>query len=373
MPNLYSTLWGMDPETEASITEEFLQNRNQRELPMSLYWELDVIPWSVWASRVYMHFIRRAGKDGKIYPSYASIGEQCFRATMPNAKSESLRRRAIEAVKELINLGLICRLHRSAASGNNQSNIYLLCRTSEWLESAKVATPPQRGPSGKRQGKTRKSRQGGDPGSPPGVVGTPPGDGGALKDIQIEENQRKGIQPLTAPAGGGDTEWLAALGGRLADAHRPQEATAIHQAPPTKASEQQDARNVFPVAPEIAPRPRKEVMPAAVLNPMKAAVAEGCWPGETPGDWGYITNAAKSLISQGFTPEEVRTMCAELHENSGWSGKVTPGAIAKYALTWRTSKKKLAPTPKVKGLHANYEANLQAACEAFSDLPKRDW
>ena len=76
-------------------------------LPMQIHSELDDFPLSAEAFRVYAHLVRRAGKSRKAWPSYQNIGETCFRASYPNAAKSTLKIKAIDAVRELVDHRLI--------------------------------------------------------------------------------------------------------------------------------------------------------------------------------------------------------------------------------------------------------------------------
>ena len=75
---------------------------------------------------------RRAGKDNCAWPSYAAIGEQCFRANWPAAGADTLKRHAIAAVNELISFGLIRKEKRTADDGGDATNAYYLTPQKEW-------------------------------------------------------------------------------------------------------------------------------------------------------------------------------------------------------------------------------------------------
>jgi hypothetical protein len=105
------------------------------DLPFQIHFELDDAPLSVWAFRVYAHLVRRGGRDGKIFPSYQTIGEMCFRSTYgPTANPKSLRNRAITAMNELIDVGLVTKCERTRKStGQNDTNTYQLTPRRKWL------------------------------------------------------------------------------------------------------------------------------------------------------------------------------------------------------------------------------------------------
>ena len=107
------------------------------DLPFQIHFELDDAPLSVWAFRVYAHLVRRSGRDGRIFPSYQTIGEKCFRSTYgPTANPRSLRNRAIMAMNELIEVGLVTKCERTKKStGQNDTNTYQLTPRRMWLGS----------------------------------------------------------------------------------------------------------------------------------------------------------------------------------------------------------------------------------------------
>jgi len=95
----------------------------------------ETVPWSVDAYRVYGHLSRRCGDKDSAFPSYRSIGETCFRFDYKDKtpKAETLRNRAIRAVSELNELGLVSVQKRyDSERGKHKSNIYVLTHTSEW-------------------------------------------------------------------------------------------------------------------------------------------------------------------------------------------------------------------------------------------------
>lgn len=117
--------------------------QDQRKRPLTIDWELDDMPLSSRAFRVYGHLIRRAGVDGAIFPSYASIGEHCFKGDMPDAKPESRRNAAIRAVKELQDHKLVKVIKRKdEQNDSNHSNFYVLTDKSEWVKVVMSDTPP---------------------------------------------------------------------------------------------------------------------------------------------------------------------------------------------------------------------------------------
>lgn len=103
--------------------------------PIYVHQDIDDLPLTVEAFRVYMHLSRRSGKKNRAWPSYTSIGEHCFRNTYPSVQSASLRRKAIRAVGELETIGVIEVVRRKTGghSGKgNKSNVYRILPRSEW-------------------------------------------------------------------------------------------------------------------------------------------------------------------------------------------------------------------------------------------------
>jgi hypothetical protein len=103
-------------------------------LPIFVHSAIDDMGLSLGAFRVYGHLARRAGLNNSAWPSYTSIGEQCFRASYPTAKSDTLRRKAIAAVSELKKKGLVDVQQRKIGNTEgNKSNVYSLVPLDQWL------------------------------------------------------------------------------------------------------------------------------------------------------------------------------------------------------------------------------------------------
>lgn len=109
---------------------EFEDGRS--DLPIFIHSELDDLPLSLEAFRVYAHLSRRAGKKNLAWPSYHSMGEACFRKSYPKASRETLRRKAIAAVNELIEAGLIGKVVTCNDRGEYATNRYRLTPRCEW-------------------------------------------------------------------------------------------------------------------------------------------------------------------------------------------------------------------------------------------------
>lgn len=102
------------------------------DIPIFVHSELDDLELSLEAFRVYCHLARRAGKNGMAFPSYQSIGDKCFRKNYPKANADTIRRKAIAAVRELAELGLITKIAKRKEDGSNATNDYMLTPKSQW-------------------------------------------------------------------------------------------------------------------------------------------------------------------------------------------------------------------------------------------------
>jgi hypothetical protein len=120
--------------------DTFKVEDSRDDLPFQIHWELDDAPLSVWAFRVYAHLVRRAGKNGEIFPSYQSIGEACFRATNgPEASPLTLRNKAMLAMKELVSAGLVLKQSRNKKGAKeHDTNVYTLTPRRQWLDELKA-------------------------------------------------------------------------------------------------------------------------------------------------------------------------------------------------------------------------------------------
>ncbi|WP_414546377.1 hypothetical protein, partial [Nostoc sp. CCY0012] len=141
--------------------DTFSDNRRKRHIYMDS--KLDDLPLTMEAYRVYCHLCRRAGCDNNAFPSYKSIGEACFRGSFPHSPPDSLRRKAIAAVNELIYWNLITKTCR-AKDGFQTSNHYSLTDLEDWFP-----TPSQ--PSSLIRGKKDSSGAGGTPRGAGGTLG----------------------------------------------------------------------------------------------------------------------------------------------------------------------------------------------------------
>ncbi|MBG1268738.1 hypothetical protein [Nostoc sp. WHI] len=179
-------------------TDSFSDNRRKRHIYMDS--KLDDLPLTMEAYRVYCHLCRRAGCDNNAFPSYKSIGEACFRGSFPHSPTESLRRKAIAAVNELISWNLVTKTSREK-DGFQTSNHYSLTDLEDWFP---YATKPSSLIRGKKdssgEGRIPRGAGGtlgvalgehprGAGGTPPVVLGGHPGSaGGTPKDYPIKDH-----------------------------------------------------------------------------------------------------------------------------------------------------------------------------------------
>ena len=108
--------------------------KDKRKLPLQLNYQLDELKMSDAAFRVYVHLVRRAGRDDSCFPSYRAIGDHCW----PSLSKSRRRNKAIEAIAELQKFNLIGIEQRIDHWGYH-SNIYYL--QDDW-ESSSCGEPP---------------------------------------------------------------------------------------------------------------------------------------------------------------------------------------------------------------------------------------
>lgn len=120
-------------EEDITHAAEWLED-GRDDLPLALHHELDDLAISPEAMRVYVHLVRRVGRNGAAWPSYQNIGRHCFgrAGRWALAKPATLKRRAIEAVQELEAAGLIRRRGRVREDGTQSTNVYTLTPRREW-------------------------------------------------------------------------------------------------------------------------------------------------------------------------------------------------------------------------------------------------
>lgn len=89
------------------------------------------IPLTTDAFRVYAELKRYANRLGGCFPSYKTLGE-CFKGSYPTSKDSLLRQKAIAAVKELVQWGLVRKEERRKTDESLTSNQYILTPHTEW-------------------------------------------------------------------------------------------------------------------------------------------------------------------------------------------------------------------------------------------------
>ena len=116
-----------------SKSSESKSVREKQLMPLFVHSDIDDLELTLGAFRVYGHLARRAGADNFAWPSYASIGEHCFRSSYPKAKDATLRRKALAAIEELKKVGLI-EIEKRTLEGKqgNITNAYRLVSLSNW-------------------------------------------------------------------------------------------------------------------------------------------------------------------------------------------------------------------------------------------------
>ncbi|BAT56701.1 hypothetical protein NOS3756_57130 (plasmid) [Nostoc sp. NIES-3756] len=171
-------------------TDSFSDNRRKRHIYMDS--KLDDLPLTMEAYRVYCHLCRRAGCDNNAFPSYKSIGEACFRGSFPHSPTDSLRRKAIAAVNELIAWNLVNKTSRSF-DGLQTSNHYSLTDMEDWFtrptsSSTLIRGSKSLGGAGGTLGGVLGEHPPSAGGTPLVVLGGHPGSaGGTPKDYPIED------------------------------------------------------------------------------------------------------------------------------------------------------------------------------------------
>jgi hypothetical protein len=161
---------GKEQEEKLREVEKILL-KDERTPWLHVHSAYDEMPLTLEAFRVLAHLSRKAANDnGKAFPSYATIGETCFRGSYPNSSSDTLRRKAMKAVKELVGYGLIRKetIYRKNSS-ETLGNTYVLAHTSEWK------LQPQESESQRKCQGTRDGGAGGAPGEGGGAGGAPGG------------------------------------------------------------------------------------------------------------------------------------------------------------------------------------------------------
>ena len=253
--------WTMGDTVKVEVKDE------RDDLPIFVHSELDDLPISADAFRVYAHLARRRNKDKRAaWPSYASMGKTCFGTE--GMKPDSMRRKVIRAINELVRFGLIVVERRTGQDGRDITNWYRLTPRSEWHPKGdKVGVIPSHPPS-----------------DPPSLRGDPPSPKGTTS-IQGEQEEEKQIEEVT-PASQAQPlslqDELTALNG----------ATTTHS-PGTEEKKQRKPRSkATPVAPGV--------MSSSSHGEMFAALASLCVL-DPKLKAGQIGKAAKQLLEAGYT------------------------------------------------------------------------
>jgi hypothetical protein len=172
--------------------------QESRKVPIFLKSDIDDLNLTIEAFRVYGHLARRAGTNNTAFPSYASIGEQCFRGSYPNSSAASLKAKAIAAINELIAFGLIYKETRKREDGTNHVNIYHLTE-SGWN---KPETPLENCNVRKgNPGKERKKRL-------TGITGGVNGDNPPIDTETVNGDNRGGLTGITGGVNGDNPKVL---------------------------------------------------------------------------------------------------------------------------------------------------------------------
>ncbi|BBD70608.1 hypothetical protein NIES4072_69750 [Nostoc commune NIES-4072] len=183
-------------------SDSFSDGRKKRHIYIDS--KLDDLPLTMEAFRVYCHLCRRAGCDNNAFPSYKSIGEACFRGSFPNSPTETLRRKAMAAVDELVCWNLITKATKKKLDGSPSSNQYRLTDIDDWFTEATKQSSLTRGKAKTSNGETTRvvlgEHQGGDRGTLGVVMGEHQGsDGGTLGVVLGEHQGSAGGTPKVYP------------------------------------------------------------------------------------------------------------------------------------------------------------------------------
>jgi hypothetical protein len=183
-------------------SDSFSDGRKKRHIYIDS--KLDDLPLTMEAFRVYCHLCRRAGCDNNAFPSYKSIGEACFRGSFPNSPTETLRRKAMAAVDELVCWNLITKATKKKLDGSPSSNQYRLTDIDDWFTEATKQSSLTRGKAKTSNGETTRVVLGEHQGSAGGTLGVvmgehQGGDGGTLGVVLGEHQGSAGGTPKVYP------------------------------------------------------------------------------------------------------------------------------------------------------------------------------
>jgi len=118
------------------------REKGQARPPIFVHSLIDDLDLTLEAFRLYAHLARRWGNGTHdSVGSYRKLGEHCFRASFPCASPATLKRKAIAAIQELEEHGLIEKHKHQGNDGRDISNSYTL-RTSEDVKTFQETSHP---------------------------------------------------------------------------------------------------------------------------------------------------------------------------------------------------------------------------------------
>lgn len=118
------------------------REKGQARPPIFVHSLIDDLDLTLEAFRIYAHLARRWGNGTHdSVGSYRKLGEHCFRASFPCASPATLKRKAIAAIQELEENGLIEKHKHQGYDGRDISNSYTL-RTSEEIKAFQETSHP---------------------------------------------------------------------------------------------------------------------------------------------------------------------------------------------------------------------------------------
>lgn len=131
--------------------------------PASVNLRIEDVNLTLEAFRVYVHLVARQAKKMPP-PSYTEIGVECFRGSYPNAAKSTLKVKAISAVAELIEKGLIATQERVDHAGGRIANNYELLDAKNWRYSSTESRNVRKGRVSTTTDLSRKRRRNKHPG-----------------------------------------------------------------------------------------------------------------------------------------------------------------------------------------------------------------
>ena len=244
--------------------------KDERTPWLNIHSAYDEMPLTLEAFRVLAHLSRRAdNQDSIATPSYASIGEACFRSSYPKSSKDTLRRKAIKAVNELVGYGLIRKetLYKKETD-EALGNTYVLSHCSEWnidytgaesTRNCKGNREKPGGSAGQTLGSAGRTLGGGSAGQTLGSAGQTLGSAGRTpKGNPGEGNPGEGNPlntntPLTPQRGNGGIDAIEQKGVQISKVTDPQsihadsvqpgsESTSLNKAPNSEAVKRSGAK-----------------------------------------------------------------------------------------------------------------------------------